>query len=146
MSMIMAEPGSSSSSLRVGNRTSRAILSRLARAVRGDRVVGKLRDLNLSRNDAAPDHRPAPTRRAILCAGLAAALAPYAARAQPQTMPVVGFLSARAPAPQGNVATAFRDGLNDAGYAEGRNLAIEYRWAEGRFDRLPDLAADLVRR
>jgi putative ABC transport system substrate-binding protein len=59
---------------------------------------------------------------------------------------VIGFLSARAPAPNGDLVTAFRRGLTEVGYVEGRNVAIEYRWADGRLDRLPALAADLVRR
>src|SRR5262249_48970986 len=61
-------------------------------------------------------------------------------------MPVIGYLSARAPAPNGYFATAFRRGLAETGYIEGRNIVIEYRWADNQYDRLPALAADLVRR
>src|SRR5262249_12960387 len=61
-------------------------------------------------------------------------------------MPVIGVLDARSPGANENSLRAFRQGLKDTGYAEGENVAIEYRWAEDRFDRLPELAADLVRR
>lgn len=69
---------------------------------------------------------------------------PLAARAQQPAMPVVGFLSSRAPGESANVLAAFREGLREAGFVEGQNLAIAFRWAEGHYDRLPALAADLV--
>ena len=82
----------------------------------------------------------------IRLVGSAAATWPVAARAQQPSMPVVGVLSAEWPnAVTADRSRAFRQGLNDTGYFEGRNVMIEYRWAEGRFDRLPALAAELVR-
>jgi putative ABC transport system substrate-binding protein len=76
----------------------------------------------------------------------AAAAWPLATRAQQATMPLIGFLSSLSPEPFAHLVTAFHRGLNDAGYVVGRNVAIEYRWAESQYDRLPAMAADLVRR
>jgi putative tryptophan/tyrosine transport system substrate-binding protein len=86
-------------------------------------------------------------RRAFITAlGSATAAWPSFVRAQRAAMPTIGLLSSNAPEPMVPFVTAFREGLAEAGYSEGQNVAIEYRWAEGRYERLPALAAELVAR
>ena len=86
-------------------------------------------------------------KRRTFVAGLGSAAAwPVVARAQPKQMPVVGFIAAESSDRNADLPAAFRRGLNEAGFIEGRDVAIEYRWANLQLDRLPSLAADLVRR
>ena len=86
-------------------------------------------------------------RRAFIRLLAAASAAwPLTARGQQPALPVIGFLHSGSLKPNVNLVTAFRNGLNEAGFFDDKNVAIEFLWAEGRYDRLPELAADLVRR
>ncbi len=85
-------------------------------------------------------------REFVLLVGTAVSTWPLSGRAQQSAVPVVGFLRSTPSAPFAYLVTAFRDGLKEAGFVEGHNVAIEYRWADNDPDRLPGLAADLVSR
>jgi putative ABC transport system substrate-binding protein len=92
--------------------------------------------------------RPAPLKRRDLLRFLAgtALACPLPVTAQPPTLPVIGYLSTRSPQDTRHLVDAFRHGLGEGGFVEGRNVTIEYRWALGQYDRLPSMAAELVRR
>jgi ABC-type uncharacterized transport system substrate-binding protein len=84
-------------------------------------------------------------REFIAFVGCTAAAWPLPARGEQSAVPVIGFLNSASPQPFANYVSGFRVGLKQTGYVDGQNVTIEFRWAEGHYDRLPEMAADLVR-
>src|SRR5207248_8023532 len=110
------------------------------RLVRRDEATALLRQRCL------PVPTRVPRRRELMLLFGGAMSAAPTARAAEGEMPVIGFLGSTSPGPFAPLLPAFPRGLSETGYVEGQNVGIEYRWAEGRYERLPELAADLVSR
>src|SRR5262245_9205703 len=85
-------------------------------------------------------------RQFMVCLGGAMAAVPLKALAQRPALPVIGFMSGRSPEDSAHLVAAFREGLRNGGFVEGKNVVIDFRWGHGRYDRLPALADDLVSR
>src|SRR5262249_4614460 len=96
--------------------------------------------------DCEPRPRQLMRRRDLITLIGAAAAWPAATRAQQSRLPVLGYLHGGSPEPRAQMMAAFRQGLAEAGYVDGQNVAVQYQWAEGRNDRLPAMAAEFVRR
>jgi putative ABC transport system substrate-binding protein len=129
----------------LGNGASRAILVTV-RQTKNTRLGRALETVNQNSSRPVSPARHRMRRRELMLVLGGAMTAASGLRAQQKAMPVIGYLGGASPGPFGPFVAAFRQGLTETGYVEGQNLAIEYRWAESNFDRLPSLAADLVSR
>ncbi len=112
---------------------------------RNVRNIFRLSNLPLHCGESGPRGIGMRRREFVALLGGVATTRPLAAYAQQPPMPVVGFLSSRSQKDSANVLAAFREGLAEAGFVEGKNVAVEFRWAEGRYDQLPEMAVDLVK-
>src|SRR4029077_374366 len=130
---------------RLGNHTPRDML--FAGAIRGFKAqapgrTGEPLDRKSAQRHCRRGDRMRRRELMLLLGGMMAVA--QSLRAQQKAMPVIGFLSGGSPGPYGSLIAAFRQGMSDTGYVEGQDVAIEYRFAEDHYDRLPALAADLV--